>query len=490
MGGAAAEAATAIGAEAYATGSKVAFASDPTLFTAAHEAAHVVQQRAGVHLLGGVGTAGDRYEEHADEVAGIVVAGGSAEAVLDRFADGPETDRSETSSVQMIPLMPAQVTIGREAERQAKDNALENEDRKTKLRRMVLLNNIRDQLGGVFDLLATGADEFLDGMKATPPKIEKSPTVMELLEVAASAAIGGVIGVTANTVAKTLTGKGLKDLAERGITDGLKEAMKASMKIGAATKVDGTDAELLKEFAHNHRVKLSAAQSAFIDDYWTERAEELYALDLADLEAVSDAAAAQAQETTYAEAQARSTAVEWVNFVARAHHGDLMWDPWQGEDGAAGTPRETEHTRKGKDAAQGNVDPAGVHNLLDDDQRKMEDDHHGLLEIHLWLDEEGGYSRYTRDSKNGLRLDNIHSGAKKRLKELGTVASAHVNKIVRVYKHLGSGEINPRPPAASIFVTADGYIRSWSYTDLLNLDDAQMTEAVEFAEALPLSLLE
>lgn len=181
--------------------------------------------------------------------------------------------------------------------------------------------------------------------------------------------------------------------------------------------------------------------------------------------------------------------MEWVNFVARAHHGGLMWDPWQGEDGADGRGRETKHTRKGQQAAQGNVDPSGVQNLLDDHQRKMEDSHHGLLEIHLWLDEDG-YSRYTRDSANGLRLDNIHADAKKQLKELGTVANAHVNKIVRVYKDLGSGEINPRPPAASIFVTADGYIRNWSNTGLLDLDDAGMRKAVEFAESLSMSLLE
>ena len=50
VGGAAATASHAIGAEAYATGNHVAFASTPTLHTAAHEAAHVVQQRGGVQL--------------------------------------------------------------------------------------------------------------------------------------------------------------------------------------------------------------------------------------------------------------------------------------------------------------------------------------------------------------------------------------------------------------------------------------------------------
>lgn len=86
VGGAAAEAATAIGAEAYATGNDVAFASEPSLHTAAHEAAHVVQQRAGVHLKGGVGEAGDPYEQQADAVADAVVRGEPAAHWLDGMA--------------------------------------------------------------------------------------------------------------------------------------------------------------------------------------------------------------------------------------------------------------------------------------------------------------------------------------------------------------------------------------------------------------------
>jgi len=85
-GSRAAEATQSIGAKAYATGSKIAFGESPSLHTAAHEAAHVVQQRAGVQLKGGVGKAGDMYERHADDVAQRVVQGKSAEALLDRFA--------------------------------------------------------------------------------------------------------------------------------------------------------------------------------------------------------------------------------------------------------------------------------------------------------------------------------------------------------------------------------------------------------------------
>ncbi|MED5373371.1 MAG: DUF4157 domain-containing protein [Myxococcota bacterium] len=64
------------------------------LHTAAHEAAHVVQQRGGVQLSGGVGAAGDVYERHADAVADKVVSGQSAEGLLDQVASpgaGPKS---------------------------------------------------------------------------------------------------------------------------------------------------------------------------------------------------------------------------------------------------------------------------------------------------------------------------------------------------------------------------------------------------------------
>jgi len=78
----------AMGAQAYATGNNIAFKGAPDLHTAAHEAAHVVQQRSGVQLSGGVGKSGDGYEQHADAVADKVVKGESAEGVLDKMAGG------------------------------------------------------------------------------------------------------------------------------------------------------------------------------------------------------------------------------------------------------------------------------------------------------------------------------------------------------------------------------------------------------------------
>lgn len=108
----AAQASRSIGAEAYAMGDRVAFAqSSPSLHTAAHEAAHTIQQRSGLRLEKGVGQVGDPYERHADAVADRVVQGKSAEDLLDRFQ---QTAHPPGVSTRMD--APVQRLIGVEAE--------------------------------------------------------------------------------------------------------------------------------------------------------------------------------------------------------------------------------------------------------------------------------------------------------------------------------------------------------------------------------------
>ena len=102
VGGAAAKANESMGAAAYATGNHVAFKAGPDLHTAAHEVAHVVQQRSGVQLSGGVGQVGDAYERHADSVADQVVQGKSAEAVLSQISRGTGI---QTKTVQQVVQM-------------------------------------------------------------------------------------------------------------------------------------------------------------------------------------------------------------------------------------------------------------------------------------------------------------------------------------------------------------------------------------------------
>ena len=86
LGPGATKSAETIQAAAYTTRNHVVFAGVPSLHTVAHEATHVVQQRAGLQLAGGTGKVGDIYEQYADAVANRVTTGQSVEGMLDQFA--------------------------------------------------------------------------------------------------------------------------------------------------------------------------------------------------------------------------------------------------------------------------------------------------------------------------------------------------------------------------------------------------------------------
>lgn len=116
VGGAAERASRDMKAHAYATGNSVAFARSPDLHTAAHEAAHVVQQRGGVSLKRGVGQSGDAYEHHADRVADLVVQGRSAQSLLDSVATPGPRRRAEEA------VAPDQVQCKEEADEEEPDD--------------------------------------------------------------------------------------------------------------------------------------------------------------------------------------------------------------------------------------------------------------------------------------------------------------------------------------------------------------------------------
>lgn len=88
IGGAASSSSDSLGASAYCVGDRIAFDRPPDLYTAAHEAAHAVQQRSDLTLSGGVGHREDSHEKHADKVANAVVQGRSAESLLNEYAKG------------------------------------------------------------------------------------------------------------------------------------------------------------------------------------------------------------------------------------------------------------------------------------------------------------------------------------------------------------------------------------------------------------------
>jgi hypothetical protein len=105
VGSQAADANQALDALGYTLGNHVAFAAPPDLHTAAHEAAHVVQQRAGVHLRDGVGKVGDSYERQADAVAERVVRGESASDLLVR-STGSATPVVQRQGKELKPEKP------------------------------------------------------------------------------------------------------------------------------------------------------------------------------------------------------------------------------------------------------------------------------------------------------------------------------------------------------------------------------------------------
>jgi HNH/Endo VII superfamily toxin with a SHH signature/Domain of unknown function (DUF4157) len=96
IGGEAGAFADAVGAHAYTVGDRIGFRESPDLHLAAHEAAHVVHQRTGVALEGGVGRPGDAYEQHANTIADAVVAGRSAMSLL-----GPAKREITAPALQM-----------------------------------------------------------------------------------------------------------------------------------------------------------------------------------------------------------------------------------------------------------------------------------------------------------------------------------------------------------------------------------------------------
>lgn len=102
-GAAAADSAREMGAMAYATGNHVVL-GDTSLHTVAHEAAHVIQQRAGVHAKTGEDDHGDRWERHADDVADAVVRGESAVQLLDQVQPPGARTLDAAPAVQRMKL--------------------------------------------------------------------------------------------------------------------------------------------------------------------------------------------------------------------------------------------------------------------------------------------------------------------------------------------------------------------------------------------------
>ena len=96
------EACESLGAHAYARGDQIVFGAPPPLRRVAHEAAHIVQQRAGV-APAGIGAKDSEHEKAADAAADAVVSGQSAAPILAQMTgrDSLAPKAANASSVQM-----------------------------------------------------------------------------------------------------------------------------------------------------------------------------------------------------------------------------------------------------------------------------------------------------------------------------------------------------------------------------------------------------
>lgn len=91
---ASAQACAALGAQAYAMGNHIAFkTASPSEALVAHELTHVVQQRRGVDLKGGVGAPGDTYEQQAEAVEAAVQSDQPIDGILGASAAGSAQGR-------------------------------------------------------------------------------------------------------------------------------------------------------------------------------------------------------------------------------------------------------------------------------------------------------------------------------------------------------------------------------------------------------------
>jgi hypothetical protein len=244
-GGSAADACESMGANAYATGQDVAFkAGSPDLHTSAHEAAHVVQQRGGVHLSGGVGQAGDPYEQHADAVADAVVAGRSAEGLLDRHAGaGGDGGGVQRQAVQL----------------DGDDQALEDKmDAIASAYNFICLR----QRDAVRDLME-------DAAKEDPPPLWQT-LLIAAAQVALAGALGGVGGAISAAVTKKLAGK-VSEIVANAIATSMEDAAKDAANrtvTGIAGQIASSSSDPREIFFRGQRDTLTDTamkqQNAFI----------------------------------------------------------------------------------------------------------------------------------------------------------------------------------------------------------------------------------
>jgi hypothetical protein len=295
----------ALGASAYAMGENIAFGQSPDLHTAAHEAAHVVQQRQGVDVEGGVGSKGDAYEDHADEVAERVVKGESAAELL-----GQSPGKGGAKEAVQKEEKPGGTTAP--APTGGTDQALEDKLAAVASAYKYICLKQRDAVNDLFE----------DSKKVDPPPFWQT-ALLALGEVALSVALGGIGGVVAVAVAKHVKDK-VAEATAKVIADAMKDGAKTAAKLlfsGAGKLIAPTTKDPRELFFRSQRDTLTdtAAQQE-MDFISTQKAQVRVS---ADPHKVADGLLAAIKEnyTTAYDLQRSTTLDNWCVYQAQQEMG-------------------------------------------------------------------------------------------------------------------------------------------------------------------------
>ena len=216
----AASVARSIDARAYTAGDHIAFAGSPDLRTAAHEAAHVVQQRAGIRLPGQFSQPDDAYERHANAVADRVAQNRSAEPLLNEITAAassaphtlPPVVQREGIGTDFGTFKTAKYdTVGAASHESGIDIELDfdPDPAKVNAKKIALTQSVHNQLGGTDTALypveknrmvpsGTGAGSQIDryggGNFGNPLYATDAPAAADKLETTATVASWGQHG--------------------------------------------------------------------------------------------------------------------------------------------------------------------------------------------------------------------------------------------------------------------------------------------------------
>ena len=387
VGGPAEQASQAMGAEAYATGNHVAFRQAPDLHTAAHEAAHVVQQRAGVQLSGGVGEAGDRYEQHADQVADLVVQGKSAEHLFQQDAGGSAAAQ-KGGGVQRLEG---------DEEQSAYDALSESDKRRVE----DVLSDIPSVYMHMLLKQRDAVKDLLDAVKEEEPPSFWEVVLKVAVEVALTAALGPIGTAIGAKIAKEGAKLGRQMIAaavSNGVTKAIEESIKSGYGAVFAT-IPGSDPK--DKFFKTQRNTLVDVSQQTASHFNTERKEQIRQSSdpLADAQALHTAVLGSSQ-TAY-EAQRNKTMDQWISYRAKTAHGVY------------------------KDEDRANLGEAD----LDDTSQT------GILGIEITTKESPPNPASPSIQVTEINLEGAHSNLKEIAKTRGTIADLQVPKSIngRVY---------------------------------------------------------